>query len=377
MEKMGVGIIGAGNISTAYLRLAPMFKALEVRAIADLNMETAQAQADAFGVRAETVDGLLGADDIDVVVNLTIPDAHFQVSKTVLEAGKHVYSEKPFVLTLEEGQQLKEIADAKGLRIGSAPDTFLGGVHQLARAKVDGGAIGKIIAGSAHVMGHGMEHWHPNPDFFFLPGAGPVLDIGPYYITNFVQLIGPVKRVTSLANATFAERTITTDCPRKGEKVPVKTPTNIHALLEFENGATVTFSASWDIWAHRHANMELYGENGSMFVPDPNFFGGTLEASGESSEISEVPNWDHPFGVLNDEKHDPPQANYRCAGLADMAQAIREGRDHRCSYEMCLHVVEVMTSIVAAGEQGRWIEMTTTCERPQPLGIDEAKELLA
>ena len=377
MEKMGVGIIGAGNISTAYLRLAPMFKALEVRAIADLNMETARAQADAFGVRAETVDGLLVADDIDVVVNLTIPDAHFQVSKTVLEAGKHVYSEKPFVLTLEEGQQLKEIADAKGLRIGSAPDTFLGGVHQLARAKVDGGAIGKIIAGSAHVMGHGMEHWHPNPDFFFLPGAGPVLDIGPYYITNFVQLIGPVKRVTSLANATFAERTITTDCPRKGEKVPVKTPTNIHALLEFENGATVTFSASWDIWAHRHANMELYGENGSMFVPDPNFFGGTLEASGESSEISEVPNWDHPFGVLNDEKHDPPQANYRCAGLADMAQAIREGRDHRCSYEMCLHVVEVMTSIVAAGEQGRWIEMTTTCERPQPLGIDEAKELLA
>ena len=364
MEKMGVGIIGAGNISTAYLRLAPMFKALEVRAIADLNMETAQAQADAFGVRAETVDGLLGADDIDVVVNLTIPDAHFQVSKTVLEAGKHVYSEKPFVLTLEEGQQLKEIADAKGLRIGSAPDTFLGGVHQLARAKVDGGAIGKIIAGSAHVMGHGMEHWHPNPDFFFLPGAGPVLDIGPYYITHFVQLIGPVKRVTSLANATFAERTITTDCPRKGEKVPVKTPTNIHALLEFENGATVTFSASWDIWAHRHANMELYGENGSMFVPDPNFFGGTLEASGESSEISEVPNWDHPFGVLNDEKHDPPQANYRCAGLADMAQAIREGRDHRCSYEMCLHVVEVMTSIVAAGEQGRWIDLTTTCSRP-------------
>ena len=208
--------------------------------------------------------------------------------------------------------------------------------HRRLLAKVDGGAIGKIIAGSAHVMGHGMEHWHPNPDFFFLPGAGPVLDIGPYYITNFVQLIGPVKRVTSLANATFAERTITTDCPRKGEKVPVKTPTNIHALLEFENGATVTFSASWDIWAHRHANMELYGENGSMFVPDPNFFGGTLEASGESSEISEVPNWDHPFGVLNDEKHDPPQANYRCAGLADMAQAIREGRDHRCSYEMCL-----------------------------------------
>ena len=222
MERLGVGIIGAGNISTAYLKLAPMFKALDVRAIADLNLDVARAQAEAFNIRGQSVEDMLASDDIDVVVNLTIPDAHYAVSKTVLEAGKHVYSEKPFVLTLEEGQALQDVAGPKGLRIGSAPDTFLGGVHQLARAKVDEGLIGKVIAGSCHVMSHGMEHWHPNPDFFFLPGAGPVLDIGPYYISNLVQLIGPVSRVTSLANATFSERTITTDCPRQGETVPVK-----------------------------------------------------------------------------------------------------------------------------------------------------------
>lgn len=377
MDKLGVGIIGAGNISSAYLKLAPMFRALDVRAVADLRIETAQAQADAFGVRASSVEDLLGSDDIDVVVNLTIPAAHFEVSKAVLESGKHAYSEKPFVLTLEEGQALQDIAAPKGLRIGSAPDTFLGGVHQLARARLDEGLIGDVIAGTCHVMGHGMEHWHPNPDFFFLPGAGPVLDIGPYYITNLVQLIGPVKRVTSLANATFAERTITTDCPRQGETVPVKTPTNIHALLEFHNGATITLSASWDIWAHRHANMELYGVEGSMFVPDPNFFGGVLESSGANDTIAEVPGWDHPFGVANDDRHTPPRANYRAAGLADMVEALVDGRNHRCSYEMALHVVEVMTSIIAAGEQGVWKNITTTCERPAPLGPSQAEELLA
>ena len=222
-----------------------------------------------------------------------------------------------------------------------------------------------------------MEHWHPNPDFFFLPGAGPVLDIGPYYITNLVQLIGPVKRVTSLANATFETRTITTDCPRKGETVPVKTPTNIHALIEFQSGATITFSASWDIWAHRHANMELYGIDGSLFVPDPNFFGGTLQASGANTTIEDVADWDHPFGVPNDDRHERPMANYRGAGLADMANGIAAGRPHRCSFEMCLHVVEVMTSIVKAGEEGRWIDITTTCDRPEPLGPEDAKALMA
>ncbi len=375
MKKLGVGIIGCGNISAAYLRLAPTFKALEVRKVADVNMNAAMARAEEFGVKAVSVDDLLAADDIDVIVNLTIPDAHYPITKRILEAGKHAYSEKPLVLTLEQGEDLRRIATAKNLRVGSAPDTFMGGAHQLARAKIDDGAIGTVIAGSCHVMSHGMEHWHPNPDFFFLPGAGPVLDIGPYYVTNLIQLLGPVKRVAALATSATPTRTILSE-PRKGEEIPVKTPTNIHALLDFANGATITFSASWDVWRHRHPNTELYGTEGSIFIPDPNFFGGEVEIAGRDGEIHPVEAWDHPFGVPNQDHAGGAKANYRTAGLADMAQAIVEGRQHRCSLDLALHAVDVMTSILKSGESGRFIDLTTTCDRPAPLSPDEARQLI-
>lgn len=372
MTQLGVGIIGCGYISTSYLRLAPLFKALKPVAVADINMDAARARAAEYNVRAETVDDLLKASDVDVIVNLTIPEVHFAVTKRILEAGKHAYSEKPLVLTLAEGEELRELAASKGLSIGSAPDTFLGGAHQQARAAIDAGEVGKIIGGTCHVMGHGMEAWHPNPDFFFQPGAGPILDIGPYYITNLIQLIGPVKSVTSLATATFSERTIGIG-DRKGETVPVDTPTNIHALLDFANGATVTLGASWDVWTHRHANMELYGETASLFVPDPNFFGGTVEIGRQEKVITALPEWDHPFGVPNQDD----LANYRCAGLADMATAIGEGRAHRCNVDLAVHAVDVMTSILKAGEDRRFIDLTTTCERPAALSPDEARALLA
>lgn len=370
-KTLGVGIIGCGNISTTYLDLGPKFKGIEMRAVADINEQAAMARAEEYGVRAETVEGLLAAGDIDIIVNLTIPDAHYPVTKSIVEAGKHAYTEKPLVLSLDEGKELRDLATSKGVRIGSAPDTFMGGAHQQARAIIDGGEVGRIVAGTAHVLSHGMEHWHPNPDFFFLPGGGPMLDLGPYYVTNLIQLIGPVKRVGALTSMASETRTITSE-PRNGEKIPVKTPTNIHALLEFENGATITLSTSWDIWAHRHANMELYGTDGSLFVPDPNFFGGTLEQAGADAEIKEVTAWDHPFGKPNQGEN----ANYRCAGLADMAIGIAEGRPHRCSIELALHAVDVMVSVLKSGETGQFIDMTTTCERPAALGPDEARALL-
>ena len=372
MKKLGVGIIGCGNISTAYLKLAPMFKALEVRKVADMNMDAARARADEFGVTAVSVDELLAADDIDVIVNLTIPDAHFAVTKQILEAGKHAYSEKPFVLTLEEGEILRSICAEKGVRVGSAPDTWMGGAHQAARVAIDEGRIGKVTSGTAHVMSAGMEMWHPNPDFFFLPGAGPMLDIGPYYVTNLIQLLGPVEKVAALATSASDTRTITSE-PRNGETIPVKTPTNIHALLQFASGATVTVSTSWDVHAHRHANMELYGTEGSIFVPDPNFFGGTVEIAGKDGEITELAQPDHAFGRIND----GDRANYRTAGLADMAQAIAEGRPHRCSLEMALHAVDVMTSVLKSGETGTFVTLTTTCERPAAVTPTEAQALMA
>lgn len=376
MQELGVGIIGCGNISAAYLRLGPLFRALDMRAVADINMGAAGSRADEFNVRAETVDDLLAADDIDVIVNLTIPDAHFDVTRRILEAGKHAYSEKPFVLTLEQGETLRALCAAKNLRVGSAPDTFLGGAHQLARNILDAGSIGRVVAGTAHVMSGGMEHWHPNPDFFFLPGAGPMLDIGPYYVTNLIQLIGPVKRVAALATSASESRTILTPGPRQGEKIPVKTPTNIHALLEFEQGATITLSTSWDVRAHRHAPMELYGTEGSLFVPDPNFFGGNLKIATRDGTISKVAPWDHPFGIPNEGEGDNARANYRTAGLADMAQGIATGRPHRCSLELALHAVDVMTSILRSGETGSFVDLSTTCDRPAALGDDSARDLL-
>lgn len=374
-NPLGVGIIGCGDISRTYLRLAPLFRGLEIRACADLRREVAEARAQAFGIRAVTVDQLLADPEIDVVINLTIPDAHYAVTKTALEAGKHVYSEKPFVLSVEDGLALKALADAKGLRVGSAPDTFLGGAHQHARRLLDEGAIGQVVAGTCHIMSHGMESWHPNPDFFFLPGAGPVLDMGPYYISNLIHLIGPVRRVAALATSASPTRTITSEA-RRGEVIPVKTPTNIHALLEFHAGATITLSASWDVWAHRHKNMELYGADGSMILPDPNFFGGRIMASGRGPRFARVAHWEHPFAVPNDGRPASRFANYRGAGLADMAVAILEGRDARCSLERALHAVDVMASILKSGETGAFVDLQTTCTRPEPLGPEEARALL-
>ena len=370
-KTLGIGVIGCGNISAAYMRLAPMFAGIEMRACADMNMDAAQARAEEFGLRAETVDGLLASDDIGIVVNLTVPNAHHEVSTRILEAGKHAYSEKPFVLTVEEGQSLKALADAKGLRVGSAPDTFMGGAHQLARSLIDAGAVGKVTSGTCFVQSPGMEMWHPNPDFFFKPGGGPILDLGPYYVSNLVQLLGPVRRVVAMSSKGSDERTITSE-PRNGEKIAVETPTTIHAVLQFKSGAQVTYCASWDVWQHGHANMELYGETGTLHVPDPNFFGGEVRRTDKETFVN-VPGWEHPLSVAND----GPNANYRAAGLADMARAILEDRPHRCSLEFSLHVVDVMTAILTAGEEGRFVEMTTTCERPAALSAIAAQALLA
>ena len=371
-DTLGVGIIGCGNISSAYMSLGPLFKGIDVRACADVNPEAAQARAEEFGIDALTVDELLARDDISIVVNLTIPVAHYEISLKILDAGKHVYSEKPFVLTTAEGETLLKKANASGLRIGSAPDTFLGGSHQLVRHLVDSGAVGKILSGTAIVQSHGAEGWHPNPDFFYLPGAGPILDLGPYYIANLVQLIGPVKEVVALTGTGSSYRTIGNG-EREGEKIPVETPTTIHALLRFVSGAQVTLIASWDVWAHSHSELELYGEQGSLFIPDPNFFGGTVGLTRQGEEVP-LPDWKHPFSINNFE--DGEQANYRGAGLSDMAIAISNDRPHRCSAEFAHHVVDVMTSILESGESGVVVPITTVCERPETFDGDAARAIM-
>ena len=377
-KTYGIGIMGAGNISSAYLRLAPLFKGLEVRGVADIIPAAAKKRSEEFGVHAMTPDELLKNSEIDVIVNLTIPATHYQVSMDAVSAGKHAYSEKPFVLTLKEGKALKKAADSRGLRVGAAPDTFLGGAHQQVRAIIDSKQLGKITHGTTHVMSRGMEHWHPNPDFFFQVGAGPILDIGPYYVTDLIQLIGPVKRVTSFTNSAKTHRTVTTPgSPMLGKKIKVGTPTTIHGILEFETGAIITIGASWDTFSHGHHNIELYGTEGSVYVPDPNFFGGDILVTDQSGTKQKVEPWDHPFGRINQgQGTDNPRANYRTAGLADMIQAIEKNRPARCGLDVALHAVDVMTSLLKAGETGKVITLSTTCERPKALSPKDAQALL-
>lgn len=377
-KTYGVGIMGAGNISAAYLRLAPLFKNLEVRAIADILPEAARKRAAEYNVAAQTPDELLKNSEIDVIVNLTIPSTHFSVSKDILSAGKHAYSEKPFVLSVEEGIQLKALAAERKLKVGSAPDTFLGGAHQQARSIIDSGKVGKIASGTMHVLSRGMEHWHPNPDFFFQPGGGPILDLGPYYITDLISLVGPIKRVTAFTGSARAEREVTTEgSPFKGTFIKVGTPTTIHAILEFHSGAIITLGASWDVSSHGHHNIELYGTEGSVYVPDPNFFNGDVTITNRAGDKEKVTPWDHPFGKANQDLDKPnPRANYRNAGLSDMMDSIETGRKARCDLDVALHAVDVMTSILRAGETGQVITLQTTCERPAALGIEEARALL-
>jgi predicted dehydrogenase len=376
-KTFGVGIMGAGNISSAYLRLAPLFKGLDVRAVADIIPAAAQKRAEEFGVAAQTPDELLKNSEIDVIVNLTIPATHYAVSMDIISAGKHAYSEKPFVLTLEEGMGLKKAADDRNLKVGSAPDTFLGGAHQQAREIIDSGKLGKIMSGTTHVMSRGMEHWHPNPDFFFQPGAGPILDLGPYYVTELIHLLGPVRRLSAFTNMARTEREVTAEGPYKGTFVKVGTPTTIHGILEFVSGAIITIGASWDVAAHGHHNIELYGTDGSIFVPDPNFFGGDLVTADIAGERRSVTPWDHPFGKANQDLDKPnPRANYRAAGLADMMASINGGYTARCGLDVALHAVDVMTSLLKAGESGQVLTLSTTCERPLALSPADALALL-
>lgn len=376
MSQLGVGIIGCGNISSAYCELAPMYRAIEVRACADLDNAVAEARASEFGLAARSIDQLLASDDIDIILNLTVPAAHAEVSLRAIEAGKHVYSEKPFVLGVTEGRALCEKAAERGLRVGSAPDTFLGGSHQQARSLVDSGAIGRVSSATAHVMSRGMEHWHPNPGFFYQPGGGPVLDVGPYYITNLVQLLGPVARVQAMCATPATERIVTAE-DRQVDRVPVGTPTTVHAILEFAAGTVATLGASWDVPRHTHPFMELHGERGSIALPDPNFFSGELELWRTSDEREALEPSTHPFNKINfEDNNGVPRANYRASGLADMATAILEGRDHRCNDALAVHVVDVMNSILEAGESHRSIDLCTSCVRPEALSADQARALL-
>lgn len=356
MEKVGIGIIGCGNISGAYLKaMASDFPILDIRGLADLNSELAAARASEFGLTARPIDALLADPDIQIILNLTIPKAHVAVALQALEAGKHTYSEKPLGINFAEGKMLAEAARAKNLRIGAAPDTFFGGGHQTARGLVDQGVIGQPVGGTATFMCPGHERWHPNPDFYYEVGGGPMLDMGPYYITDLVNLLGPVAKVAGFAVMPRSERLITSE-PRNGARIPVHVPTHVAGVMAFANGAVVQIGMSFDVAGHKHVPLEVYGTEGTLIVPDPNRFGGPVEFLKKGGQFEEKP-LTSPYS----------EGNFRSIGVADMAYAIRSGRPHRANGDLALHVLEVMEAFETASREERTIAITTTTERPAPL----------
>ena len=355
MDRVGIGIVGCGNISEAYLKAASHFPILDIRGVADVRPEAAEARAHQFGLRARSVDDLLRDPSVEIIVNLTIPAAHVEVGLKALESGKHVYSEKPLGTTASQARQLLDAANRFGLRVGCAPDTFLGGSHQTCRKLVDEGAIGRPVAGSAFFMCPGHERWHPNPAFYYAEGAGPMLDMGPYYITALVNLIGPVARVSGVATRARSQRTITSE-PLKGTPIEVQVATHVAGTMEFVSGATVSIAMSFDVPKHRHGPIELYGTEASLIVPDPNRFGGTIEIAQAGQDWSGRPT-----------EHHYADGHYRIIRVADLAHAIRSGRPHRASGDLALHVLEVMEAFQTSSDRGEHVTIETRPERPAML----------
>jgi len=354
MRKSKVGVVGCGKISAAYFKAAKKFRDLEYVFCADVNFAAASAAAVEFGCQALSVDELVRHLDVEMVLNLTTPQAHVAVNTLALKAGKHVYVEKPLALDLDAARVMLELAAQRGLRVGCAPDTFLGAGLQTVRKILDDGWIGTPLSGTAIMMAPGHERWHPNPAFYYQTGGGPLFDMGPYYLTALVMLLGPVQTVMGMAGKGFAERICTCEALH-GERLPVSVNTHVTGVLRFHCGAMVTMIMSFDVAKHSCPCLELHGTLGSLALPDPNGFGGPVRFARRAQEWAEVPLL---FGYLE---------NSRSIGLADMARAIRSGRPHRCHGAMALHVLEVMRALEQSAATGRTEQIQSTCERPAPL----------
>ncbi|MFD5821149.1 Gfo/Idh/MocA family protein [Nesterenkonia xinjiangensis] len=354
--RIGVGIVGAGVISNEYLKNLTAFPDLAVAFIADLDTARAAEQAEAWGVPdSGSYAELLAREDIEIVVNLTIPAVHVEVALQAVRAGKHVWSEKPYALDRESGHQLRQAAEQAGVRIAVAPDTFLGAGLQTALRTVRSGAIGTPLTALTLFQVPGPESWHPSPEFLFARGAGPLFDIGPYYLTTLVQFFGPIRRVAATGSQARATRVIGSG-PKAGTEFPVEVPTHVSALIEFESGASAQSVFSFDSQLPRAGFVEIAGSEGTAVLPDPNVFDGetTLHTGGAEPEVIS------------------PQGSFhtRGTGVAELAQAIRADRRERVPGDLALHVLDAMVSIAEAVESGQFVEVASTVEVSEPLDID-------
>ena len=359
MTPVKIGIIGCGNISAAYLRTVQAFPILECAACADIDIERAKARAQEFNVpKACLPDELYDDPEVEIIVNLTTPQAHASVASDAIAAGKHVFNEKPLTVTRGEGEQILAAAEDKGVRVGCAPGTFLGAGLQTCRKLIDDGAIGQPVAATAFMMGHGHESWHPDPEFYYKIGGGPMMDMGPYYLTALLQMLGPIRRVSGSAGILIPERTIGSE-KKRGEKITVETPDHITGTIDFVGGAIGTIITSFAVWnAQIFAPITIFGTEGTLGVPDPNSLGNKiwLRKPGEA-DWTDVP-YTH--------SHADGKQKWGI-GVADMAYAIRSGRAHRASGAQAMHVLDAMHGFLDAAESGQSYTLRAQYLRPMPL----------
>jgi predicted dehydrogenase len=360
MAPLRIGIVGCGNISGIYFRNLGRYEETEIIAVADLDIERAKSVAEKNGVpHVLTADQLIAHPDVDLVLNLTIPIAHATIAQQAAEAGKHVYNEKPLAIERADAQRFLATAEANGVRVGCAPDTFLGSGIQTCRKLIDEGAIGDIVGGSAFMLCRGHESWHPSPEFYYEAGGGPMLDMGPYYVTALVNLLGPIRRVSGSTRITFPTRTITSQ-PKSGKVIEVETPTHLVGVMDFENGAAVQIATSFDVYGSTEPTIAIYGSEGTLLCPDPNGFAGQVKLRRKGGEFESIP-----LAFGDDD-------NARGIGVRDIALAISENRPHRASGALAYHVLDVMKSFQESSESNQHITLSSGVPRPAPIDPVEA-----
>ncbi|MCM3595482.1 Gfo/Idh/MocA family oxidoreductase [Metabacillus idriensis] len=354
MKKINIGLIGCGVISDIYLKNCSHFEHLTIIAVADLDRGRAEEKSKEHGIPfVLSVDELINHEDVDIVLNLTPPGGHYALCLQALNAGKHVYVEKPLSISLQEGKELLAAAKKNGLLIGAAPDTFLGAGLQTCRALIENGAIGQPVAATAFMLKSGPEHWHPDPAFFYQVGGGPMYDMGPYYLTAFISLMGSVKRVSASSGFPFLERTIMTG-ENAGKKIPVQTPTHISGTVEFESGAIGTIITSFDVQATQTPFIEIYGTEGSISVPDPNTFAGPVKLNHRKG----TDQW------VEQELVSDAVENLRGLGIEDMADAILNRRQHHATGDLAYHVLEIMHGFHESASLGKHYEIQSSYSSP-------------
>lgn len=376
MEKVKVGVVGCGMISDTYFKAAKRFRNFEIVACSDIISSRAEEKESLYGAKAMSNKELFARDDIELVINLTPPQVHSEIAMDTLNSGKHAYSEKPFGVDFEDARKVVELAKEKSLWVGCAPDTFLGGGQQTARKLIDDNWIGKPLSGTAIVAGRGPEKWGQAP-FFYDYGAGPMLDLGPYYITALVNLLGPAKSVTAVTTRGFDYRTFGAEVSetyqdryKPFDRYPVTVNTHLTGVVEFQCGAVITVLSSFDVHRHGHAPIEIYGTEGSLQVPDPNTFGGPVNLyRGEWGRVYDPPAWKEvPLAYAY-------TTNSRSIGVSDMISALKNNRKHRASGALANHVLEIMLAFDKSSAMGKKLMLETTCERPAalPMGLEDGE----